>query len=287
MLGAVVERFVEKSPLSVRVRAALERVWGAARLALWYARSAQKPYTRDLLFSSVDELMHQVGFGVQPSGRAAYQAPHNDGGPSLGSVYNKLHGLETHTAAELVRYSARAFAPLLQHMGGARAPWLAGYRVKIVEGHGLEASEHRLQERRDATGRAFPGTALVVYEPALGVGTEVLPGETGPAQERALCGAVFATVEAGDLWLEDRHGCPRAFLWELNTRGAFGVTRDHPGLPFELLPPPALVWSDAHRSSRAAARMCGGGTRPQASLASPASQGARKRPETGRRFATS
>ena len=35
MLGQVLERFVEKSPLSVMVRAALERVLGADRLDLW------------------------------------------------------------------------------------------------------------------------------------------------------------------------------------------------------------------------------------------------------------
>ena len=36
MLGHVFERFVEKSPISVMVRATLERVLGADRLDLWY-----------------------------------------------------------------------------------------------------------------------------------------------------------------------------------------------------------------------------------------------------------
>lgn len=35
MLGDVFERLVQKSPLSVTVRAALERVLGADRLDLW------------------------------------------------------------------------------------------------------------------------------------------------------------------------------------------------------------------------------------------------------------
>ena len=73
-------------------RAALERVLGADRLDLWYERTAQKPYTRDLLFSSVYDLMHPVVFCVQPSVRVASQAHHNDVGTSLGSVYNHLHG---------------------------------------------------------------------------------------------------------------------------------------------------------------------------------------------------
>ncbi len=42
MLGEVFERFVEKSPISVMVRASLERVLGADRLDLWYERTAQK-----------------------------------------------------------------------------------------------------------------------------------------------------------------------------------------------------------------------------------------------------
>jgi hypothetical protein len=122
-------------------------------------------------------------------------------------------------------------------MGGERAPWLAGYRVNIVDGNGLEASAPRLKERRDATGRALPGTSLVVYEPALGVVTDVVPCENGHAQERSLFGAVLDTVEAGDLWMEDRHGCPRDLLCEIDKRGAFCVPREHQGLPGELLPP--------------------------------------------------
>src|SRR3989475_3712653 len=237
MLGAVFERFVEKSPISVMVRASLERVLGADRLDLWYERTAQKQYTRDLLFSSVYDLMNQVVFCVQPSVRAAYQAHQDDVGTSLVSVYNKLNGLETHTAAELVRYSAREFAPLIKHMGGERAPWLAGYRVKIVDGNCLEASEHRIKELRAATGRALPGKSLVVYEPAQGLITDVFPCEDGHAQERALLGSVLTSVQKNDLWIADRNFCTRAFLTEIDTRGGLFVIRAHQGLPWEMVSP--------------------------------------------------
>ena len=131
MLGDVFERFVEKSPISVMVRATLERVLGADRLDLWYERTAEKQYTRELLFSTVYDLMSQVVFRVQPSVRAAYLAHEADVGTSIVSVYNKLNGLETRTSAALVRYSAREFAPLIAHMGGERAPWLEGYRAAL------------------------------------------------------------------------------------------------------------------------------------------------------------
>ena len=237
MLGAVFERFVEKSPLSVMVRATLERVLSADRLDLWYARTAEKQYTRDLLFSTVYDLMSQVVFCVQPSVRAAYLAQEADVGTSIVSVYNKLNGLETRTSAELVRYSAREFAPLIAQMDGARAPWLDSYRVKIVDGNCLAASEHRLQVLREAPGRALPGKSLVVYEPAPGLVTDVFPCEDGHAQERSLLGAVLATVAANDLWIADRNFCTRAFLGEMDTRGGCFIIRQHQGLPFEILSP--------------------------------------------------
>src|SRR5918911_4847330 len=237
MLGDVFERFVEKSPISVMVRATLERVLGADRLDLWYERTAAKQYTRELLFSTVYDLMSQVVFCVQPSVRAAYLAHEAAMGTSIVSVYNKLNGLETRTSAELVRYSAREFVPLIAHMGGERAPWLDDYRVKIGDGNCLAASEHRLTALREATGRALPGKSLVVYEPAHGLVTDVFPCEAGHAQERSLLGAVLATVTAQDLWIADRNFCTRAFLGEIDTRGGFFIICQHQGLPFEIISP--------------------------------------------------
>ena len=68
MLGQVFDRFVEKSPISVMVRAALERVLGADRLDQWYERTAQKQYTRALFFS------HAITGSKCESGSAATRA---------------------------------------------------------------------------------------------------------------------------------------------------------------------------------------------------------------------
>src|SRR6266540_3185078 len=122
-------------------------------------------------------------------------------------------------------------------MGGEHTPWLEDYRVKIVDGNCLEASEHHIKELREAKGRALPGKALVVYEPAVGLVSNVFPCEDGHAQERSLFGALVKTVARGDLWIEDRNFCPRDFLGEIDNRGAFFVTREHQGLPLEMLSP--------------------------------------------------
>lgn len=237
MLGEVFQRFVQRSPISVMVRGTLERVLGAEQLNQFYERTANNQYTRELLFSTVYELMSDVVFRHQPSVRAAYQARAHDIPTSLASVYNKLNRLETHTSAELVRYSARQFAPLIARVGGEREPWLAGHRVKIIDGNCIEASQCRLGALRAVHAAALPGKSLVVYEPACGLVTDVVPCEDGHAQERSLFQALVQTAQADDLWIADRNFCTREWLAALHGRGAFFVIREHQGLPFELVSP--------------------------------------------------
>ncbi len=154
-----------------------------------------------------------------------------------GDPFAEPNGLETHTSEELVRYSASALAPLIEQLGGAREPWLPGYRVKILDGNCIEATEHRIKELRTLAGGALPGKSLVVYEPALGLVTDVFACEDGHAQERALLGAVLPTVQANDLWLEDRNFCTRELVCEIDEGEAFFVIRQHQNLPFEVLSP--------------------------------------------------
>jgi Transposase DDE domain len=235
MLGKVFDRFVEKSPISVMVRGTLERVLGADQLDAWFARTAQKQYTRTVLFSTVYDVLSQVVFRIKPSVRAAYRDQEDKVGASLISLYNKLNGVETHTSAELVRYSASMLTPLIEQLEGTRAPWLPGYRVKIIDGNCIEASDRRLKALREVQGGALPGKSLVVYEPAHGLVSDVFPCEDGHAQERSLFGLVLETVRAGDLWIQDRNFCTCAFLCEIDSRDAGFITRQHEGLSFEVV----------------------------------------------------
>lgn len=187
--------------------------------------------------------MRQVVFRIKPSIHAAYRDAPAEVGTSIVSVYNKLNGLELHTSAELVRYSARAFTPLIAHVGGERTPWLPGYRVKIIDGNCIEATERRLQVHHMVPAAALPGKSLVVYEPACGLVTNVFPCEDGHAQERSLFGAIFPTVAAGDLWIADRNFCTRELLCTIDQRGASFLIRQHAGLPYEMVTP----WSTVGR----------------------------------------
>jgi hypothetical protein len=71
-------------------------------------------------------------------------------------------------------------------------------------------------------------------EPAHGLVCAGFPCDDGHAQERSLFGAVLATVQAQDLWIQDRPFCPCALLCEIDRRGAGGITRQPEGLPFEM-----------------------------------------------------
>ena len=98
--------------------------------------------------------------------------------------------------------------PLIEQLDGVRASWLPGYRVKIIDGNCIEASERRLKALRQVQGGALPGKSLVVYEPAHGLVSEVFLCEDGHAQERSMLAPVLETVQADDLWIPDRNFCP-------------------------------------------------------------------------------
>ena len=184
MLGEVFQRFVEKSPVSVMVGGLLERVLDPDKLDALFERTAERQYTRHLLFSILFDLMGQVVCGIRRSVHAAYQASVGEISVSITSVYNKLNGVEPETSASLVRYSADEVAPIIGEMGGALAPLLPGFRTKILDGNCIKATEHRLKELRQTNAGALPGKSLVVLDPALMLAVDVFPCEDGHAQER-------------------------------------------------------------------------------------------------------
>ena len=106
MLDAVFHRFVDQSPVTVMVGGLLERVLTPEKLDAWFEQTTEKQYTRELLFSTIFDLMSQVVCGIRPSMHAAYQAKVSAMSVSIKSVYNKLNGIEAATSSALVGYSA-------------------------------------------------------------------------------------------------------------------------------------------------------------------------------------
>jgi len=219
--------FLEARPLCVLARAILQRFLDPAHLDRLFEAHARRQYTRSLLFSTAVELLSQVVLGVQPSLHAAYQALADRVPVSDQAVYDKLNRAELPTSAALVADSARRAEPLIRALGAAAAPWLPGYRTRVIDGNHLGATEHRLKETRDSWAPPLPGQALVVMDQELATATHVLLAEDGQAQERSLLGEVVPLVERGDLWLGDRNFCTLGFLFAIADRGGRFAIRQH------------------------------------------------------------
>ncbi len=231
----IFEKFKEKSPVSVMSGASVERFFSPERLDGWFEEISDAQYTRELLFSSVFDIMSLVVCGIRPSVHAAYQACEDEIGVTITSVYNKLNGMETGTSAGLVRRAAEDASAVIRELGGAREPLLPGYRVKLLDGNCIKATDHRLGELRDLGSGALPGKSLVVLDPELRIPIDVFPCEDGHAQERSLLGDVVKTVSPGDVWVGDRNFCTRGFLTGIAERDGFFVIREHAGFPWEPL----------------------------------------------------
>ena len=74
MLTEIFQRFVKASPISVMVSGLLNRVFCPDELDRLFEQNAQRQYTRELLFSTLFDLMSQVVCGIRSSVHAAYQA---------------------------------------------------------------------------------------------------------------------------------------------------------------------------------------------------------------------
>ena len=114
-------------------------------------------------------------------------------------------------------------------------PLLPGYRVKLLDGNCIEASEHRIKELRTLAAGALPGKSLVVLDPALHLPIAVFPCEDGHAQERSLLGEVLKTVAPRDVWVADRNFCTLSFLLGIALVGGFFAIREHKNLPWKAI----------------------------------------------------
>jgi len=243
-LGETFERFLQQAPISVMYRALLERALDPRELDRLFEREATDQYTRELLFSSVVNLMATVVFGVKPSVRAAYLASLGEIVASLTAVYEKLKGIESGVCRALVRDTTGRLEPLVRELNAALPGPVPGYRAKILDGNHLAGTEHRVPATRTTRAAALPGQALVVLDPATMLVIDVVPCEDAHAQERSLVDEVLPGVEPGDLSIADRNFCTTRLLFGiLAGRGSFLIRQHKSTLYWEA----ATAWSEAGR----------------------------------------
>jgi IS4 transposase len=226
ILDKIFEQFEKKSALTVMARALLERALDPEPLDQLFEDTAVNQRTEKILFSTlIDALFYK-------SVHAVYVDLKNFFPVALTNVYEKLKRVELPVMQQLVRFNVAQLAPVVGELNCSLPELLPGYRVKILDGNCLAGTDHRLKVLRKEAAAALPGKSLVVYDPRLDLVIDVFPCEDGHAQERSLLPQVLGTVQAGDLWIEDRNFCTRNWLCGLVNRSAFFLVREHGNLPW-------------------------------------------------------
>jgi hypothetical protein len=213
LCGQVFERFVAKCPVTVMVRGLMERAFRPESLDRLFLDTAQRQYTRDLLFSTTVDLLATVVCRIHPSVHAAYKDNEEGVGVAVRSLYDKLAATETALSEALVRHTAEQLGPILPRLQATLPPYVPGYKTKILDGNHLAATQRRLKGLRDVAAGALPGQTLVVLEPERQLATDAFCCEDAHAQERSLLPRLLDRVAAKDLWIADRNFCTTAFLF--------------------------------------------------------------------------
>ena len=232
----------EVVPLGVMVRGTVEWLLDKPTLNLLFQTHAPDHSTRELTLDVLVRLLIQVSSGAHGSVHAAYQADQATNNPlvtvSPTALYGKLGRLPVGVSEEVVRHSAQRCTQLLELMPGQRTEPLPGYRTRILDGNVLTGTHHRLTPLRRWLNGCLPGKSLVVYEPGLGLVTDVVLCEDAYTQERALLTQILPRLRPHDLLIADRNFCTTRFVFGLKRRDAFVIVRQHKrSLPCTLINP--------------------------------------------------
>lgn len=236
LMRELVDRFESHAPIAVMVRASLENALSAERLDAMFEKQAKRQVNRELMFSSLAEVMGLVAARIHPSLHAAFQARADEIGVRVNALYIKLQRMEPNVSRCLVTETAERMSKVVQRTGGTLPKLLPGYRVKILDGNHLRRTQRRIGELRPLNVAPLPGHALVVLDPEIRLAVDVFPCEDGHAQERSVLPQVLETIQRNDVWIADRNFCTADFLMGIRARFGYFIIRQHSKSPrYELV----------------------------------------------------
>lgn len=230
-MDELLKRFSEQAPVAVMARLGLQRAIGAEWVNQVFEEHSETQYTRELLFSTVVELMSLVALGMRPSLHAAAQKMKDKMPVSMTALYDKVNRVEPEVVRALVSGSAVRLAPVMAPLRPTAAPILPGWKVRIIDGNHLPASEKRIAPLRGFRGAALPGHSLVVYDPDVDLVIDLIPCEDGHASERSLLPSALESATQDQLWMGDRHFCTSPAIRMATARGAAVLFREHGAHP--------------------------------------------------------
>ena len=220
----VLARFEQHAPASVMARTALEHAFSPDWVDAVFEAERKRQYARELLFSTVVELMTLVTLGLRPSLHAAARQ-RSDLPVSLASLYDKVNHTEPGILRALVQGSAQRLTPMMAALPAS--PTLSGYALRVLDGNHLPGSNKRLAVLRGHRGATLPGQSIVVYDPDSGLATDLIAGEDAHQSERTLALPVLQGAGPGQAWIADRHFCTRTLLVGWDEAEACFIVREH------------------------------------------------------------
>ena len=206
-------------------RLALERALPAQWIDEVFDEHRQRQHSRELLFSTVVELMTLVTLGLRPSLHAAARQMDRQLPVSLAALYDKVNRTEPAILRALVQGSAQRLAPAAGALNGQES--LPGWQLRVFDGNHLPASEKRLTALRGLRGAALPGHTLVVYDPDSGLVCDIASCEDAYESERTVVMPLLDHAQPKQVWMGDRHFCTHAILQRLHQANAGFVVREH------------------------------------------------------------
>lgn len=229
----VYEAFARESPSTLIMRIVTERAFAAPAIDALFEATAERQYTRDVLFSSMVGLMVLVVTGARSSVHRAWQRDKEAVGTSVKALYTKLAGVEPGVDRALVRHTGNRCAELVTALRAARPAALGGMPRRIVDGMHIEASERRLDVLRDVAAGPRPGFALAVFDVERELVVDALFEPDAHAQERSRTNDLLALARPGECWIGDRNFCTVRYVTGLLAAGAHPLLRQHGHFPFE------------------------------------------------------
>jgi DDE family transposase len=226
-IGEVLNRFMERCPAAVMVRATVERLLRPQRLDEIFETHRGRQYERKIVCSELIAMMMGVATRTHQSVHAAYLAAQQALGVSAAAVYGKLASFDPVVTSALVRETAADMTAVIQELPRGRRVVLPGYEVFYLDGNHLAATEHRLKVLRTTREGPLPGQTLAWLDAQTELVAELIPGECGHAQERSLLPGLLERVRAATVTVADRNFCTTRFLFGLVRRGAYFIIRQH------------------------------------------------------------
>lgn len=222
----VMDRFIEKNPLTVMTRCIANSLMGE-ELDRIFQENRCRQYDDTIKFSTIAMSMAEIALGTVENRNQAYRKYKDELQTSTVAYYGKLNRTEPEVSEAVVRYSAEQAGELLDHLDFQ--PWdvLPGYRCFSLDGNHLQKTQKRLKETRGLCAAPLPGTVVARFDHQTGLFDEAYLLEDAHAQESTVLDRVLDDLSQNDLVMADRHFCIVRFLLKLAARCGFFVIRQH------------------------------------------------------------